>query len=309
MEENNNNNNNYNNNYNNMNIERLLNSFDRIMETSESYHLTMRTISENIYQTFNNYIVTSERMFREENELFSEIIRTLYPRRNTRQFLPNSSTNIFSRQLPTQQTQRPQQQSIQRQRRNASTGNDFLNLFDFLTTNMNSSEYRLRPRRLSAEEIDQTCTRLLFSDVSSNITQCPISLEELSEDDFILKINHCGHIFKEENLRRVFETNSLCPLCRYNLLEELNIEQNSQISSNTNQTNLINNSTNIQQQPLLNMNQRTIRPPNSNNSFQSNSYLFSRLINTHTDRINPQNDLSGNIYSLQSNWNFDTDFL
>ena len=85
-----------------------------------------------------------------------------------------------------------------------------------------------------------------------------------------------------------------------NLLEELNTEENSQTNSNTNQTNFINNSTNIQEQePLLNINQRTIRPPNSNNTFQSNSSLFSRLLNTHTDTINPQNDLSGNIYSLQ----------
>ena len=294
-----------NNEQNNVILNRLLNSFDRIMETSESYHLTMRNISQNVTQTFNNYILTSERMIQEERDIFTEIIQNLYPRRNVRRTLPNRTTTIFSRQFPTQYTQ---QQS--RQRRNASTGNDFLNLFDFLTTNMNSSEYRLRPRRLSAEEIDQTCTRLLFSDVSSNITQCPISLEELSQDDYILKINHCGHIFKEENLRRVFETNSRCPLCRYNLLEELNTEQNSQTNSNTNQTNFINNSTNIQEQePLLNINQRTIRPPNSNNTFQSNSSLFSRLLNTHTDTINPQNDLSGNIYSLHSGWNFNTDFL
>ena len=295
-----------NNEQNNVILNRLLNSFDRIMETSESYHLTMRTISQNISQTFNNYILTSERMLQDERDIFTEIIQNLYPRRNVRRNLPaRTSTTIFSRQFPTHQIQ---QQA--RQRRNASSGNDFLNLFDFLTTNMNSSEYRLRPRRLSAEEINQTCTRLLFSDVSSNITQCPISLEELSQNDYILKINHCGHIFKEENLRRVFETNSRCPLCRYNLLEELNTEQNSQTNSNTNQTNFINNSTNLQEQePLLTPEQRTIRPPNSNNTFQSNSSLFSRLLNTHADTINPQSDLSGNIYSLQSSWNFNTEFL
>lgn len=298
-----------NNEENNVILNRLLNSFDRIMETSESYHLTMRSISQNVSQTFNNYILTSERMIQEERDIFTEIIQNLFPRRNVRRTLPaRTSTTIFTRQFPTQQTQQTHQQA--RQRRNASTGNDFLNLFDFLTTNINSSEYRLRPRRLSAEEIDQTCTRLLFSDVSSNITQCPISLEELSQDDFILKINHCGHIFKEENLRRVFETNSRCPLCRYNLLEELNTEENSQTSSITNQTNLINNSTNLEEQePLLNAQQRTIRPPNSNNTFQSNSSLFTSLLNRNRDTINPQSDLSGNIYSLQSSWNFNSGFL
>lgn len=294
-----------NNEENNVILNRLLNSFDRIMETSESYHLTMRTISQNISQTFNNYILTSERMIQEERDIFTEIIQNIFPRRNIRRTLPaRTPTTIFSRQFPTQQTQQPT-----RQRRNASTGNDFLNLFDFLTTSINSSEYRLRPRRLSAEEINQTCTRLLFSDVSSNITQCPISLEELSQDDYILKINHCGHIFKEENLRRVFETNSRCPLCRYNLLEELNTEENSQTSSITNQTNLINNSTNIDEEPLLSLEQRIIRPPNSNNTFQTNSSLFSRLLNRHANTINPQSDLSGNIYSLQSSWNFNSGFL
>lgn len=32
-----------------------------------------------------------------------------------------------------------------------------------------------------------------------------------------MRIIHCGHIFTEENLRRWFQTNYHCPLCRYDI--------------------------------------------------------------------------------------------
>ena len=32
-----------------------------------------------------------------------------------------------------------------------------------------------------------------------------------------MKINHCGHIFTPSSLRRWFETNHCCPVCRHNV--------------------------------------------------------------------------------------------
>jgi hypothetical protein len=57
------------------------------------------------------------------------------------------------------------------------------------------------------------------NDVSNtSVTVCPISLESFQEGDSILKIRHCGHIFKSVSLRQWFRRSSRCPLCRCNLL-------------------------------------------------------------------------------------------
>ena len=92
--------------------------------------------------------------------------------------------------------------------------NNFMNIFNLLRDNL-SRNSQVVP--LTEEEINNNCTRALLRDISSNITSCPIDLAEIQPDEYILKINQCGHVFRESNLRRVFETSSLCPLCRHNL--------------------------------------------------------------------------------------------
>jgi hypothetical protein len=46
---------------------------------------------------------------------------------------------------------------------------------------------------------------------------CPITLETIVEGESVMKINRCGHIFKEAALRRWFDGHSQCPLCRSRL--------------------------------------------------------------------------------------------
>lgn len=43
---------------------------------------------------------------------------------------------------------------------------------------------------------------------------CPITLETIHEGESVMKINRCNHVFKEQSLRRWFERNQRCPLCR-----------------------------------------------------------------------------------------------
>ena len=48
-------------------------------------------------------------------------------------------------------------------------------------------------------------------------TTCPIDRNTFEEDDSILQIRHCGHIFREMNLRQHFRRRPTCPLCRYDI--------------------------------------------------------------------------------------------
>ena len=55
-----------------------------------------------------------------------------------------------------------------------------------------------------------------------NITQpqnqtCPISLTSFDDDTDVMRIRYCGHLFVPNELRRWFEQNVRCPLCRYDI--------------------------------------------------------------------------------------------
>ena len=78
------------------------------------------------------------------------------------------------------------------------------------------SPVRIRPTRY---QINDATSLITFSDISGNSTQtrCPIDLIDFSPSDNIMKIDHCGHIFRETNIRMHFRNNTRCPLCRFDI--------------------------------------------------------------------------------------------
>ena len=73
----------------------------------------------------------------------------------------------------------------------------------------------IRPTRL---QIREATTLHIYKDLSNNQqTQCPISLTPFDENDTVLEIIYCKHIFKEIYLRRHFRTSVTCPLCRFDI--------------------------------------------------------------------------------------------
>jgi hypothetical protein len=74
--------------------------------------------------------------------------------------------------------------------------------------------------RPTQQQIDNAVETMSYTDLSGNTqTTCPIDMSEFTEEDDIMRIRHCGHIFREENLVRWFETNTCCPVCRYDIRE------------------------------------------------------------------------------------------
>jgi hypothetical protein len=77
------------------------------------------------------------------------------------------------------------------------------------------SPVRIRPTRY---QINDATSLITFSDISGiNQTRCPIDLIDFGPDDNIMKIDHCGHIFRETNIRMHFRDNTRCPLCRFDI--------------------------------------------------------------------------------------------
>lgn len=72
----------------------------------------------------------------------------------------------------------------------------------------------------SQTQISTHTTCYNFSvDASGNDLTCPITMEPICNGDAVMRINRCGHIFKESALRTWFARNNRCPVCRTTLLE------------------------------------------------------------------------------------------
>lgn len=136
-----------------------------------------------------------------------------------------------------------------------------------------------RERMPTEEEINNACEVLLYRDCSNNNnnqTRCPIDMIDFEPDDSIMRITHCGHIFREANLRRNFQTSTNCPMCRHNIIQ-----------SNTENTNTFRNNQNRENNQI---NQTT---ENSNN-----------IINTIMNQIrNNPNTVTGNDSFLDASGN------
>lgn len=104
------------------------------------------------------------------------------------------------------------------------------------------------------EQIESATTVMQYSDLSNTIQEvCPIDLQSFRNDDEIMIINSCNHIFRRENLEQWFTRSVRCPVCRYDirettgttgdtLLEEIATQTltTMDISYNTTQDNLFN---------------------------------------------------------------------
>ena len=80
----------------------------------------------------------------------------------------------------------------------------------------------------SQQQIDNATSTFIYTTDMTTIT-CPIDRESIQIGDEVIKITHCGHIFRSQNLRRWFETNTRCPLCRYDIRNYSNTD----LSNNT----------------------------------------------------------------------------
>ena len=128
--------------------------------------------------------------------------------------------------------------------------------------------------------------------------RCPIDLSILQDEDTIIKINHCGHIFKRNNIMRWFCLNSKCPVCRYDIRSTRPTTQ-TDLSRNT--TNNINSSTdNISITPrTLSLSPRNIafsvnETDASGNIIDSSSNnTFDDIRRRVTDLLNQAADISG----------------
>ena len=131
-----------------------------------------------------------------------------------------------------------------RARRRSTTLNSIMRNPSFTRTFINNTLWTHNPITNPAtikNVVDNTSLHIWkdIKDNHDNNERCPIDLSILQDDDAVLKINHCGHIFKRNNIMRWFCLNSKCPVCRFDIRTTRTLPQ-TDLSRNT--TNNINSS-------------------------------------------------------------------
>jgi len=122
---------------------------------------------------------------------------------------------------------------------------------DFIDSFMNLMDFQSNVPIIPTRQQILTATRdIQFGDIENPInTTCPISLETFQESDMITQILHCGHNFNTRQLNTWFQSNVRCPMCRYdireynNTNEQLNRDHNINNDSETNQPTTSTNTT------------------------------------------------------------------
>ena len=72
--------------------------------------------------------------------------------------------------------------------------------------------------RPTQEQIDSATMRVKYGEISRpGNTTCPISLDTFLDEDDVIVIRHCGHIFKPTEFDTWFSSNCRCPTCRYDI--------------------------------------------------------------------------------------------
>jgi len=93
---------------------------------------------------------------------------------------------------------------------NSSNLNEFANLFTDVLVHPTLNEIA-NATELVSYSIEQ----------HGNVITCPISLDNFNENDTVIRIKTCGHIFNHESLHTWFRTNVNCPVCRYDIRDHV----------------------------------------------------------------------------------------
>ena len=201
------------------------------------------------------------------------------------------------------------QQNRNRQRTNNRYNNNFIN--DYINdpiynypnsraatdTRLSNLIYSfLEPIEIfpTTSQIESATRVVRFGDIINPLnTACPSSLENFNENDQVLIIRHCDHIFSNPGLISWFRTNCRCPVCRYDIRNHVSNHPNTV----SNLSNNVEVSSNVLSSSLPN--RERITRNNSSNILVD--LIFGNLLNVRNVTDISGNNLSNNNLSNNNN--------
>jgi hypothetical protein len=170
----------------------IINNQNKITETHNSYLRNMRTLST----LYNDYI-----------ELYANSqninIRGLTSSRENRY---NIGINVDT----PSNTPTPSNTSSNTSR----TSNTNRNIITRLDYNTTLTDNYFVPINI----INQECELINYNSSLETQTECPIDMLPFSDNEEIIRIKYCRHIFRVQNLMLNFRERATCPLCRHNIV-------------------------------------------------------------------------------------------
>jgi hypothetical protein len=131
--------------------------------------------------------------------------------------------------------------------------------------------------RPTTEQIENASRLIRYRDIENPLAEfCPISLDEFNDDDEVRQILHCGHIFHRNQFQQWFESNSRCPICRYDIRNYTPLNNNNNNNNNNNDQPSRQSTPESTEQTVRDINQ-TSRQSNRNNLDTSSSLPISNI--------------------------------
>lgn len=98
---------------------------------------------------------------------------------------------------------------------------EFLTTFLDSTLSLSLSEPSTEQNEIATREQIENATRVIkYDNIENPInTCCPIDITPFNNDDYVIQIKHCSHIFNRISISRWFENHSICPVCRFDIRE------------------------------------------------------------------------------------------
>lgn len=182
----------------------------------ESNNNTNDTSNSNLYSTRNTMAYPSS-TFRNSSMPFTSPTNPSNSRlRSVYTFNDNLQTNVTNttRTRPRERYTyaRPSQNINQRLYRTVS------HITDDIINHLDLTPVIVRPNE---QQIETGIERIRYNNTLNESTE-PIDLTPFHANEEIVRIRHCGHLFRETNLREWFRTSVHCPLCRYDIREYSN---------------------------------------------------------------------------------------
>lgn len=203
-------------------------SYSRTTETlSSQLSRIILNISNNNSQTNNDWNTYSQRsnIFNNTRRRNSTTSNMNWPSTfNT----PFSNSNTYTTPRRTTNRVNPTAPQRRRDRYNFPTRSNHIRTttqvnrrLDLVQQILNNSLYTSTTRNpASNQDISRNTSIHNWSDIESTTDQtlCPITQETFTSGDSLMKINHCGHLFKRDALTTYFtEFDHRCPICRYSI--------------------------------------------------------------------------------------------
>lgn len=285
----------------------LLNLIQTTRVVMQNYGNQMRDYQTNVANTLQNINIMYQDIYRDNQT---------NPPQHGRDF-----NNQFRTQFASSEN-RNNETNVIRRRRPPVTWNDVLtNHFQNIGINLGNEVFSLRPNNNqddlwlanlllrmgqtqenvivapTSQQIEDATEDIVFNEENIdriNETRCPITLEDFQENQVLVRIRRCGHVFSQEPFRNWFRQSVRCPVCRHDIRDNIPVREsipstlNNTTSSNTGNTDPLSSPVSMQRMNSSDSMRSNISDVSDNQTSAEFNYIM--LFPSNNTFRNNQND-------------------